>query len=189
MITGTGADDLLEGTDGADLIKALTGNDTLRGLAGKDKLQGGKGSDLLKGGKGKDVLEGGKGADTLEGGQGDDTLDGGSGNDILLGGSGHDILTGGSGQDTFVYETVDHRRDTITDFEIGIDKINLSGLFKGTAYASANAFNDYVQLEQLGADTKVKVDILGDNGDQFKTMAQLTNVDKSLLSADHFVLA
>ena len=189
LITGTGADDILQGTDGADLIKALTGNDTLQGFAGKDKLQGGKGNDLLKGGKGKDVLEGGKGDDTLEGGQNDDTLDGGSGDDILLGGSGHDLLTGGSGQDTFVYEAVDHRRDTITDFEIGIDKIDLSGLFKGTAYASANVFNDYVQLEQLGADTKVRVDILGDNGDQFKTMAQLTNIDKTALTADHFVLA
>ena len=42
--------------------------------------------------------------------------------------------------------------------------------------------------EQLGADTKVRIDILGDNGDQFKTMVQLTNVDKSALSADHFVM-
>ena len=185
---GTGGNDLIEGTGGIDLIRGLSGDDTLRGLTGDDKLRGGKGNDLLKGGKGNDTLEGGKGQDTLEGGKGDDTLDGSSGNDILLGGLGNDILTGGDGQDTFVYETVDHRRDTITDFEIGIDKIDLRGIFKSSNYTSANAFNDYVKLEQLGADTKVRIDILGDNGDQFKTMAQLTNVDKSTLSADHFVL-
>ena len=69
------------------------------------------------------------------------------------------------------------------------DDFLLSNLFKGSHYTSANAFNDYVKLVQLGAETKVRVDILSDNGDQFKAMAQLTNVNKTALIVDHFVLA
>ena len=179
-ILGTGGDDRLEGTSAANLIKGLSGNDTLRGFFGNDKLRGGKGDDLLRGGKGNDLIEGGKGDDTLEGSWGDDTL---------VGGKGNDRLTGGEGQDIFVYKQVDHRRDTITDFEIGIDTIDLSNLFKGSNYTSANAFKDYVKLEQLGSDTQVRVDIMGDSGDQFKTLATLNNIEKTALNTDHFALA
>ena len=116
-------------------------------------------------------------------------MKGGQGDDVLKGGRGDNILVGGKGQDTFAYDRVDHCRDTITDFELGIDFIDLSNLFKGSNYTSANALNDYVKLVQLGSDTKVKVDVLGDTGDQFHTLVQLNNVDKIALTSDHFVLA
>ena len=161
-ILGTKGDDYLKGESGDDLIRGLAGDDILQGRGGHDRLEGGKGDDLLKGGKG---------------------------DDFLLGGRGYNILVGGQGHDTFAYDQIDHRRDIITDFELGIDKIDLSSVFKYAIYTSANVFNDYVKLVQLGVDTKVKIDVLGNNGDQFKTVAQLINVDKTALTADQFVLS
>ena len=91
-------------------------------------------------------IQGRRGDDQITGNGGDDILDGGKGNDVLIGGQGRDVLTGGEGQDTFVYKKIDHRRDIITDFELGIDKIDLSDIFKDFNYTSANAFKDYVKL-------------------------------------------
>jgi len=59
---------------------------------------------------------------------GDDTLSGGAGDDILMGGYGTDLLTGGGGADTFVFRADEARNDTITDFNINEDRIDLSGL-------------------------------------------------------------
>ena len=180
-------------TVGGDRIRILfdgakTGLNLL-GTNGDDYLKGGSGDDLLRGLAGDDFLQGRGGHDRLEGGKGDDLLKGGKGDDLLKGGKGYNILDGGKGHDTFAFDQIDHRRDIITDFELGIDQIDLSSIFKDAIYTSANAFNDYVKLVQLGADTKVKIDVLGDNGNQFKTVAQLINVDKTALTADHFVLS
>ena len=55
---------------------------------------------------------------------------GGPGSDKLTGGTGDDTLTGGTGDDTFVFSPLDgFGIDTITDFETGTDKIDLSAFF------------------------------------------------------------
>ena len=64
------------------------------------------------------------GADRLDGGAGHDVLNGGAGDDILIGGVGDDALTGGAGADRFVFGQ-SHGRDTITDFQPGLDTIDL----------------------------------------------------------------
>ncbi|MDZ7952359.1 hypothetical protein [Nostoc sp. DedQUE09] len=58
--------------------------------------------------------------------QGDDTLIGGWGEDHLVGESGNDILTGGSGGDTFVLNYSDGGTDTITDFSVYEDIIEMT---------------------------------------------------------------
>jgi Ca2+-binding RTX toxin-like protein len=73
------------------------------------------------------------GNDTLDGGKGNDILYGQGGDDVLIGGLGDDILTGGEGADIFkwVDQTPDQVRtesDTITDFEVGKDLIDVSHL-------------------------------------------------------------
>lgn len=72
----------------------------------------------LSGLGGNDVLQGRVGADSLFGGSGDDTL---------TGGAGSDSLTGGAGADRFVFATGDGA-DTIGDFAVGLDKLDLTGL-------------------------------------------------------------
>ncbi|MBL4769009.1 MAG: calcium-binding protein [Rhodobacteraceae bacterium] len=64
--------------------------------------------------------------DLLSGLGGDDTLQGNGGDDILMDGSGLDHLYGGLGADIFVME-IDGLRDVIHDFQLGIDRIDLSG--------------------------------------------------------------
>ncbi|SEG21679.1 peroxidase family protein [Nitrosomonas ureae] len=99
----------------ANIIIGNGNNNTLVGAAGLDTLNGGDGNDTLNGGAGIDILNGGNGADTL------------------IGGPGADTLIGGAGADIFDYfAAVGHsnpaNRDTIMDFETGIDKIDLSAI-------------------------------------------------------------
>lgn len=110
--------------DRRDLLIGSDGNDGLAGYAGADRLRGGDGDDILSGGGDNDRLAGGRGFDRLYGERGDDLLNGGGGRDVLAGGSGNDILTGGTGGDTFRFRTGDGA-DTITDFELGIDRIRI----------------------------------------------------------------
>ncbi|GAB7215531.1 serralysin family metalloprotease [Dickeya zeae] len=73
---------------------------------------------------------GGSGNDILVGNSADNILQGGAGNDVLYGGAGADTLTGGAGRDTFVYgsgqDSTLSAYDWITDFQTGVDKIDLS---------------------------------------------------------------
>ena len=61
----------------------------------------------------------------MDGGGGNDTLNGGAGDDVIHAGTGADRLTGGTGADTFVF-VADEGADRITDFELGVDRIDLS---------------------------------------------------------------
>jgi len=70
-------------------------------------------------------LTAGSGADVLTGGAGADRLSGGAGEDVLQDGAGRDSLTGGTGADIFVL-AADGEPDTITDFTLGQDRIDLS---------------------------------------------------------------
>lgn len=107
-----------------------------------DTLTGTNEGDTLDGSWGNDVLNGLAGNDILIGGLGNDTINGGDGNDIIDGGSGRDILTGGAGADVFRFtstsdsSTLSSQRDIITDFQRGIDKIDLSAIDANTSIFS-----------------------------------------------------
>lgn len=143
-------DDELTGTAGRDTLNGGSGDDLLKGKGGDDALSGGSGDDGLDGGKGDDTLSGGSGDDLLAGGEGDDSLSGGSGDDRLDGGEGDDLLTGGSGDDVFVFSGGD---DRVTDFMLGQDTIDLSGLG-----VTAQTFASRVVISQSGSDTLVRID-------------------------------
>ena len=89
--------------------------------------------------------------DVVDGGAGDDTLDGGGGDDILQGGTGADFLTGGAGDDLFEFGS-SSGLDTISDFLIGSDQIDLTAL--GTSFAAIQPF-----LTDDGVDTTVDLDM------------------------------
>jgi len=77
-------------------------------------------------------VTGGAHDDALFGSSGANTLIGGAGADGLFGFGGRDTHTGGSGADTFHFTTLSDSgtkvstRDVITDFEWGVDKLDLS---------------------------------------------------------------
>jgi len=77
------------------------------------------------GGEADDTLTGGSGGDMLSGGEGADLLLGDAGEDVLIDGAGADTMFGGAGRDIFVL-TGDGETDVIGDFQIGIDRIDLS---------------------------------------------------------------
>lgn len=98
----------------------------------------------LTGSSGRDTLYGLEGNDILVGASGDDTIFGGAGNDIIRGSSGADLLSGGEGSDVFDYDKASESpvgaADTITDFERGVDKIDLVGIDATTQQSGNNAF-------------------------------------------------
>lgn len=143
-------DDALTGTARNDVLKGGSADDVIRGRGGDDILAGGSGDDRLDGEAGDDDLAGGSGDDILTGGSGDDRLSGGSGDDRIDGGTGDDILTGGSGDDVFVFGSGD---DRVTDFRLGEDAIDLSGLG-----ITAQTFASRVVVSQSGTDTIVRID-------------------------------
>lgn len=120
---GDGADSL-RGNDGYDRLFGGKGNDRIEGGNQHDRLFGGGGNDQLRGGNGNDILRGSYGKDKLVGGTGNDQLYGDNGNDKLLGHKGDDQLTGGKHADVFVFHK-GHGNDTITDFTVGVDHIEI----------------------------------------------------------------
>lgn len=103
----------------ADHITALDGNDT---------VSGGRGADTISGGAGNDSLVGDDGADNISGGSGSDRLRGGNGTDLLAGSGGRDVITGGGGADVFRFVGTTGT-DRITDFQDGLDRIDLAGSY------------------------------------------------------------
>lgn len=167
---GGNGNDTLKGGYGNDRIQAGTGNDKLFGNEGADRLLAGSGKDTLFGDQGDDWLFGGSDNDVLVGGDGQDQLFGGSGNDTLNGDLGDDLLTGDSGADFFIFRS-GHGNDTISDFELGQDKIVIG---RGASW--------FKQLDfaQQGDDVLVSfsdVTILVED----MTLAQLQDADNFLL--------
>lgn len=106
-------------------------------------------------GNGSDnVMTGGSGADTLSGGEGADRINGGAGADVLIGGADNDVLTGGAGADIFVFAGVDQGRDTITDFQIGVDKIGIDLAAFDLASFDAGLFESNARGLATDADTR-----------------------------------
>ncbi|WP_310417002.1 cadherin-like domain-containing protein [Mycoplana sp. BE70] len=110
---------------------------------------------------GNDTLAGTSGNDTLDGKAGNDVIKGGAGNDTLIGGTGVDILTGGAGRDVFVFASVKDsapgysgfvnnggfsplsgggKRDIVTDFVRGEDRLDVSKIDADTKIAGDQAF-------------------------------------------------
>ena len=99
---------------------------TLNGTAGNDTIAGGAGNDTINGLAGADLLQGLGGNDSIVGSTGWDTLQGGDGDDWLQAGGWSDTMTGGAGADSFVWaETGSNNRDTVTDFQSGMDELLL----------------------------------------------------------------
>ena len=113
----------------------------------------------------QDEYTGTDSAETVEGGGGDDTITG-------LGGD--DTLTGNEGADTFVFGS-GHGDDTITDFTVDTDRIDLTGLTGITQFSDLTISDD--------ANGNAVIDLSAQGGGSIT----LTGVSTSELDADDFV--
>ena len=114
----------------------------------------------------QDIRTGTDSAETVAGGAGDDTITG-------LGGD--DTLTGNAGADTFVFAS-GHGADTITDFTVDDDKIDLSALVDITEFSQLSISDN--------TDGNAVIDLSAHGGGTIT----LTGVSTSDLDADDFVL-
>lgn len=122
---------------------------------------------------------------TKTGMAGRDTLVGGNGDDTLIGNAGADTLTGGAGADVFVYSDMRDAGDTITDFTLYADKLNLAAVLSKAGYAGTNPVADgYVRLVDVAAGVSVQVDTDGPSGAAgFRPLVTLKGLVAHQLSA------
>jgi Legume lectin domain/Cadherin-like domain/Peptidase M10 serralysin C terminal/RTX calcium-binding nonapeptide repeat (4 copies) len=117
---------------GAALGDVLIDIENLEGGDGNNLLKGNSSANVINGGAQVDEIYGRGGNDTLFGNAGDDALYGQNGNDVIFGGAGVDVLSGGNGADRFLFgaatDSAIGTEDTITDFTVGVDKLDVKAL-------------------------------------------------------------
>lgn len=125
---GSGHDAIFVHMDNAKLFLNMRADDIQASeLDGNDYVE-------LSGIYGNSVVSMGGGNDYFAGGLGNDNVNGGAGSDWLAGGAGNDLLTGGADADRFIFAN-GTGRDTVGDFTVGSDLIDLSGYVGGKGEA------------------------------------------------------
>jgi parallel beta-helix repeat protein len=190
QLVGTARNDLMIGKGSDDVMQGKGNQDHMIGGSGNDRMSGQAGNDLLAGKLGNDRLLGGGGRDLLKGGLGEDQLLGGAGNDILIGAQGDDTITGGGGADFIVFNKSANAVDTITDFEVSRDLLDLRAILDGVSITTASEFAQFVRFTQVGANTEVQIDADGlGTSASFETLTILQNITASTVKSTNVVIA
>ncbi|MDO5069753.1 MAG: Ig-like domain-containing protein [Neisseria zoodegmatis] len=177
-IYGGAGDDTLNGGEGDDYLDGGTGADKLNGGTGNDTYVVDDAGDVVteneNEGNADHVFssiesytlgnhlehltligttaitgQGNEGNNTIMGNGADNKLNGMAGNDRIIGGAGSDELTGGAGKDVFVFDTeLDGSVDTITDFTVGQDMIELKAtIFDSLTTNTMAEWDQYVKYD------------------------------------------
>jgi hypothetical protein len=147
FLSGTAGNDVIIGNNFNQTINGNFGNDSLYGSGGNDQLNGGFGDDLLVGGSGDDQISGGVGNDTLDGacttlGVGQiDRLTGNGGFDYFILGNEIGAFYLGNGNQDFAY---------ITDFNPGVDTIQLNGMLGDYTFMQTTVFANGINISGQG---------------------------------------
>ena len=135
------------------------------------------------------------GIQSIRGAAGNDVIIGSSGDDRIIGGAGADVLTGGDGADVFAYAAISEsgigptRADVITDFQSGVDLIDLAGIDANASLAGNQEFvfigaADFTGLGQLrvGLDSAGRVALFGNTTGSLAPDFQLSFENAPLLN-------
>jgi Ca2+-binding RTX toxin-like protein len=165
---GTGSDAIFVAMDNAKFFLNMRADEIAPSAQdGDDYVE-------LSGIYGNAVVSMGGGNDFFVGGMGGDNVNGNAGSDWLAGGAGNDMLAGGEGADRFIFAN-GTGRDTVADFAVGTDIIDLQG-YRG-AKGEAIAFESLAIVQE----GKNAVVTLGS-----ADSVTLTNVSAKLLGAGDF---
>lgn len=202
---GSGSDSLYGG-NGDDVLIARTGTDVYDGgsgfdtidftnIVGKISLNLGQHTGNVMFGHtvatdtivGIEKYIGNNAGDTFYGDRLASVFLGGTGNDWFRSALGADTLTGGGGANTFDFlkkDLADGSHDTITDFTVGTDKLDLSDFLKGhTTYA------EVVKVVDASSAGGPAVMVEGLVGHTWTDIAILQGIDINNVGADHRALA
>ena len=178
--TGNETANVINGNSAINIINGRSGSDTINGNGGNDNLQGSAGNDKLNGGTGFDTLIGANGFDTLTGGNGRDTMTGGLHRDVF------DYNAAGESKGAF--------RDIITDFQKGVDDIDLSTIdaksgagnqaFTFIGQAAFSGVKGQLHIKFSGANTIVEGDIDGNGAADIQIQVN----GHKVLTAGDFIL-
>ncbi len=166
-------------------------------------VNGTSGNDVIKCGSGVHIINAGDGNDQIRGGTSNDIINGGAGIDKIIGNLGADIITGGAGNDQFRYfrdieSGLGALADTITDYEIGVDRFNFSAFdtnpgldgIQGFAFVGNAAFSGggvaQLRYTNSGADLLVQADVNGDGIADMEIILQ--GLNGGTLTAADFIL-
>lgn len=107
----------------------------------------------------------------VEGSVGNDTLTGSAVSDRIVGYAGNDTITTGDGNDVLVFNTAGEGVDTVTDFTVGSDRIDMTGMLgavdplnispidvTGVLGAVDSLNNDGISFTQSGNDAVMQYD-------------------------------
>ncbi len=192
-LTGNEQANLLVGNAGANVINGGGGVDTMVGGAGDDTYLVDNSGDVIveNAGEGNDQVKASvdyvlsANVETLTlttpghvgvGNAQANLIVGTTGSDTLEGGGGADTLTGGGGADVFLFKHLSDGGATITDFQVGLDKLNVEGLLADLGGGATLSYG------HVAAGLQVFVD----HGGAHDLIAQLNGVMSSSLSADSF---
>jgi Ca2+-binding RTX toxin-like protein len=115
-----------------------------------------------------------------------DVLTGGGGADTLTAGQGPDRLTGGAGADRFDFDALPWNAGHVTDFQPGVDLLDLSGVAAG--YRGGDLQRDVSFVADGAGGTRVMLDVDGPGGEWPFHITTLDGIAPSMLGrADWFV--
>ncbi len=124
-----------------------------------------------------DMIYATTGNDTITGTTGRDQVEGGPGADTITAGLGADVVSGGTGADTFVFSSLRDAGDTITDFTVGEDVINLAAIF--TAAVTPGVLGGNISFVAVNGGVSIQITLAGRRTPlavvQGVTVAQLNN--------------
>ena len=107
-------------------------------------------------------------------------------NNFILGGKGDDSLTGGQGDDVFIWQNNETGIDTITDWDTGTNKLDLSDLLQGETTATLDDFLNFT-YDTNTSDTTLTIDVDGSGNDSDQVIV-FEGVDLTQLGNDQVII-
>jgi V8-like Glu-specific endopeptidase/uncharacterized protein YegL len=129
------------------------------------------------------ILDNDAATNIINGTSGRDTLTGTAEGDVITGLQGSDEITTGDGDDIVVYNSVVDAGDTLTDFAVGRDKVDISQVLSSLNYSGSDPITDgYLKFGSRQSDSFIQIDPDGVNSAAARSFVLVKNTTTAELS-------